>query len=187
MHKVMMPQRSFSPRSFMGDRGFRVDNLGRVLRSDSICVIDVEDKIVAPRPFKPNPQQNPYFYQPYPPANYPASCYTPTLPLITPSTTPTPISPIVKPLPSIRLQSSSPTPSDNKLEEWEASREIQTIILQSLTNTTRSLLLDDPSSSPAMPPSRNINNHSQASPHNSAHTLLGESTSTFPHGFSLNT
>jgi hypothetical protein len=42
----MLPQRTFSPRSFMGDRGILIDSLGRVLRTDT------EDKIVAPKPWK---------------------------------------------------------------------------------------------------------------------------------------
>jgi len=45
----MLPQRTFSPRAFMGDRGILLDSLGRVLRSDGICV---EEKIVAPKPWK---------------------------------------------------------------------------------------------------------------------------------------
>jgi len=43
------PQRTFSPRSFMGDRGILIDSLGRVLRSDGI---GAEEKIVAPKPWK---------------------------------------------------------------------------------------------------------------------------------------
>jgi len=41
-----MPQRTFSPRSFMGDRGISIDSLGRVLMDD--------DKILAPKPWKPS-------------------------------------------------------------------------------------------------------------------------------------
>jgi len=43
----MLPQRTFSPRTFMGDRGILLDSLGRVLRSDGL-----EEKIVAPKPWK---------------------------------------------------------------------------------------------------------------------------------------
>lgn len=42
----MLPQRTFSPRAFMGDRGILIDSLGRVLRADA------EEKIVAPKPWK---------------------------------------------------------------------------------------------------------------------------------------
>jgi len=42
------PQRTFSPRSFMGDRGILIDSLGRVLRSDGLG----EEKILAPKPWK---------------------------------------------------------------------------------------------------------------------------------------
>jgi len=45
----MLPQRTFSPRAFMGDRGILLDSLGRVLRSDGMCT---EEKIVAPKPWK---------------------------------------------------------------------------------------------------------------------------------------
>jgi len=45
----MLPQRTFSPRAFMGDRGILLDSLGRVLRSDGMCS---EEKIVAPKPWK---------------------------------------------------------------------------------------------------------------------------------------
>ncbi|KAF2076634.1 hypothetical protein CYY_002063 [Polysphondylium violaceum] len=41
-----MPQRTFSPRSFMGDRGISIDSLGRVLLDD--------DRILAPKPWKPS-------------------------------------------------------------------------------------------------------------------------------------
>jgi len=45
----MRPQRTFSPRSFMGDRGILLDSLGRVLRSDGL---GAEEKIIAPKPWK---------------------------------------------------------------------------------------------------------------------------------------
>jgi hypothetical protein len=41
-------QRTFSPRSFMGDRGIHIDTLGKV-RSDTMLE---DDKIIAPKPWK---------------------------------------------------------------------------------------------------------------------------------------
>jgi len=48
MVNKMLPERTFSPRSFMGDRGILLDNLGRVLRSDILH----DEKIVAPKAWK---------------------------------------------------------------------------------------------------------------------------------------
>jgi len=48
MINKMLPERTFSPRSFMGDRGILLDNLGRVLRADLLH----EEKIVAPKAWK---------------------------------------------------------------------------------------------------------------------------------------
>eukprot|EP01113_Clastostelium_recurvatum_P044645 TRINITY_DN7562_c0_g2_i2.p1 TRINITY_DN7562_c0_g2~~TRINITY_DN7562_c0_g2_i2.p1 ORF type:complete len:227 (-),score=20.18 TRINITY_DN7562_c0_g2_i2:350-1030(-) len=133
MNKVMMPQRSFSPRSFMGDRGIRMDTFGRVIRSDSICVLDANsdyDRILAPRPRKPCPTSA---------SSSPVPTSTPAL-AVTPSLTA--ISPLFRShsLPQIQ-NTDSP-----KLDEWEASREIQTIILQSFN--------EDLSASPVVPRAR---------------------------------
>ncbi|EFA82541.1 transmembrane protein [Heterostelium album PN500] len=48
-----MPQRTFSPRTFMGDRGIVLDSYGRVLKNESFSSIyDNDKKIVAPKPWK---------------------------------------------------------------------------------------------------------------------------------------
>ncbi|KYQ89747.1 hypothetical protein DLAC_09715 [Tieghemostelium lacteum] len=49
-----MPQRTFSPRSFMGDRGISIDSFGRVLKNDILDDDDDDGKIVAPKPWKPS-------------------------------------------------------------------------------------------------------------------------------------
>jgi len=46
--KIHRPQRTFSPRTFMGDRGIHIDTMGKV-RSDAMLE---DDKIVAPKPWK---------------------------------------------------------------------------------------------------------------------------------------
>jgi len=50
MVNKLLPERTFSPRSFMGDRGILLDNLGRVLRSSDY--LHEEKKIVAPKAWK---------------------------------------------------------------------------------------------------------------------------------------
>eukprot|EP01132_Coremiostelium_polycephalum_P001507 gene1507-1899_t len=49
-----MPQRTFSPRTFMGDRGISLDNFGRVLKNEALSIFDTDEKILAPKPWKPS-------------------------------------------------------------------------------------------------------------------------------------
>eukprot|EP01133_Synstelium_polycarpum_P012219 gene12219-14309_t len=52
-----MPQRTFSPRTFMGDRGIILDSYGRVLKNESFSSYDNEKKILAPKAWKTSNSQ----------------------------------------------------------------------------------------------------------------------------------